>query len=97
MAPEQVFMEMERIRLRHRMVRINKRLLHAYRRLGEQGLNDHAEGSIAGVVEPLVTEEEIARMYQEIENILKDQKKVLTEIEQLVSVMMPAEEIKHAE
>jgi len=93
LASEQAFMEMERIRLQHRLVRINKKLSYAYRRLGEQGL-DCLEMAAPSAERPLPLEP----IYQQIEDILKDQKRVLAEIEQMVSETPTAEgEIKHVE
>jgi len=84
MAPEQAFMEMEKIRLRHRLARINKRLFNAYRKLGEQGINDFGgvsdfEATVACGSE---RRQRMQLHYQQIEKILKDQKEVLTEIVQ---------------
>lgn len=90
--PEQALMEMEKIRLQHRLLRIRKRLFDAYRRLGEQGL--HYQG-----VEEVALERrmQIEQCYQTIEKILKDQVQVLDEIEQVVSETPHEGEIKNAE
>jgi len=79
-------MEMESIYLQHRLVRINKRLFNAYRRLGEQGLDCH-EVAEKGPERPM----QIDPIYQQIENILKDQKQILADIEQAVSEMPKAD------
>ncbi len=91
--PEQVFTEMERIRLQHRLTRINKRLFDAYRRLGEQGIIEIEKEVIARAVTGEATE----RIYQQIEMILQDQKEVLIEMEQAMEGETSAGEIKHVE
>ncbi len=86
LVPEQAFMEMENIRLQHRLVRVNKKLSDAYRKLGEQGLNELG-----------YEEKHLEAFYQQIEDVLKDQKQVLSEIEQASSEEEIKEEIKNAE
>jgi hypothetical protein len=90
--PEQAFMEMDKIRLQHRLLRIRKRLFNAYRRLGEQGLNYQGVAEVA--LERCI---QIEQCYQQIEKILKDHNQVLDEIEQVVSETPHEGEIKNAE
>ncbi len=95
--PEQALIEMEKIRLQHRLLRMRKRLFDAYRRLGEQGLNYQGVETVEA--ERRIQTEEI---YQQIEKILNDQDQVLDEIEQTVSettstITTTTEEIKNAE
>ena len=87
--PQKAFMEMTRIFLRHRLVRINKRLFHAYRKLGEQGLRSLEEAASDKISAPSQLERE--RICKEIETLLNDQKQIVTEIEQTIEEAKDAE------
>ncbi|MBI3358197.1 MAG: hypothetical protein HY201_02105 [Nitrospirae bacterium] len=89
MAPEQVFMELERIRLQHRLVPITKKLSNAYRRLGEQGIFYLSVDSVESSA--VLAGEAIDRICQQIEVILKDQEQVLNKIEQGIDITMSEE------
>ncbi len=75
--PEAAFSEMDRIRLSYRLTKINKRLFNAYQILGQQAIDCFVGNA------PSVSEEELERLYQQIEVILEDQKKTEAEIEEL--------------
>lgn len=103
-APEQAFLQIERIRYQHRLARIDNRLFDAYRRLGEALISFQAErvlGTEEAIIDgvPILVAdtdlslesmppgcEEIERCYQQIEIVLEDRKRVLSEIEEVVRV-----------
>jgi hypothetical protein len=89
MLPEQVLLEMEKIRLAHRLLRINKRLFDAYLRLGEQGISDQGGEDFSAGFRLQAT-----AFYQQIEKIQKDKKQVLEQIEQVENYDL-MEEIKN--
>ncbi len=77
--PKQAAFEAERIRLVYRLTRIDKKLFHLYRLLGQQAV-DCLNG-------PLISGEELERLYQQIQLMREDQQKVITEMEELRSVI----------
>lgn len=75
--PEQVFSELQRLRLTARLTRINRKRFDLYLRLGQRVI-DGQTGSA-----PPASEDDLKQIYQQIELVLEEQKQVKDEIEEL--------------
>ena len=84
--PGRAARETERIRLTYRLQKIDKKLLGAYRMLGQQAV-DYFAGQA-----PLVSEEELERLYQQISQILDDRKRVERERSELSAMSASKED-----
>lgn len=74
-APDQIFLTIDTIRLQYRLTRIQKKLSFSYQQLGERGLSYLMDETA------LTSSEEIEKIYHQIEMIIEDEKRVLSEIE----------------
>jgi hypothetical protein len=84
--PRQAAFEAERIHLTYRLQKIDKKLFNTYRMLGQQAVD-----CITGRA-PLVLEEELQRLYQQIRQILNDRKKAELELAELTLIGASKEE-----
>lgn len=75
-APEHAFYKAEEIRLQYRLTKIKKKMFDEYLHLG-RNMIDGLTGNF-----PLVSEDEVSRIYQRITALLEEQQRVEAEMEE---------------
>jgi hypothetical protein len=81
------FREVELLRLRYRLEKVNERLFQAYQTLGKKVMDYWAEAH------PSLTEEERKREFRRIDLLLEEQKKILDQIRELQEAYLSRKEV----